>query len=156
VGPQSVQYAVPAGGPAEAVNKHRSEMETLRKDLEQGSATRTRIYLQCKIGDAFALRACIVNHRSRRYSHLPKRFDGKTCEKCLERIITRAQKTRHSHKPLGVSVAAIRVSSRMLYGMKSLDPMVLGLVAITLIEVSAMACVVPAWRAPRLDPMPVQ
>jgi ABC-type lipoprotein release transport system permease subunit len=40
--------------------------------------------------------------------------------------------------------------------MKPLDPMVFGLfglVAITLISVSAAACVVPAWRTSRLDSM---
>ncbi len=54
---------------------------------------------------------------------------------------------------LVVSAAAIRVIQFMLYGMKPLDPLVFALVALTLLAVSILACITPAWRASRLDPV---
>jgi predicted permease len=41
----------------------------------------------------------------------------------------------------------------MLYETKALDPLVFAAVAATLLLVAIFACVVPAWRASRLDPM---
>jgi putative ABC transport system permease protein len=41
----------------------------------------------------------------------------------------------------------------LLYEIKPLDPVVFVAVAATLITVAAFACVIPAWRASRLDPM---
>jgi putative ABC transport system permease protein len=41
----------------------------------------------------------------------------------------------------------------LLYEIKPLDPVVFAAVAGTLIAVAAFACVIPAWRASRLDPM---
>jgi putative ABC transport system permease protein len=41
----------------------------------------------------------------------------------------------------------------MLYGTGPLDPAVFALVAITLLLVAALACLRPAWRAARMDPM---
>jgi putative ABC transport system permease protein len=40
----------------------------------------------------------------------------------------------------------------MLYQTQPLDPEIFGLAALTLIVVAAAACVIPAWRAARMDP----
>jgi predicted permease len=54
---------------------------------------------------------------------------------------------------LAASVGAVRLIGSMLYGIKPLDPTVFAAVASTLLVVSAVACMVPAWRASRIDPM---
>jgi putative ABC transport system permease protein len=54
---------------------------------------------------------------------------------------------------LALSAAATRVVRSMLYGMKPLDPLVFGLVAGTLLAVATLACITPAWKASRLDPV---
>jgi predicted permease len=54
---------------------------------------------------------------------------------------------------LAVSAAATRVVQSMLYGMKPFDPLVFALVAFTLLAVAILACMTPAWRASRLDPV---
>jgi ABC-type antimicrobial peptide transport system permease subunit len=41
----------------------------------------------------------------------------------------------------------------LFYGIKALDSAVYVEVAATLLAVAAFACIVPAWRASRLDPM---
>jgi ABC-type lipoprotein release transport system permease subunit len=41
----------------------------------------------------------------------------------------------------------------ILYGTPALDPAVYTLVSATLLLTAIVACVVPAWRASRLDPM---
>jgi putative ABC transport system permease protein len=41
----------------------------------------------------------------------------------------------------------------LLYEIKPLDPAVFAVVAATLLLVAAAACLIPAWRASRLDPM---
>jgi putative ABC transport system permease protein len=41
----------------------------------------------------------------------------------------------------------------MLYETRPLDPMVFAAVSATLIAVAALACMIPAWRASRVDPM---
>jgi predicted permease len=51
------------------------------------------------------------------------------------------------------SIATTRVFTSMLFGTKPLDPLVIGAVTITLLLVAVLACLVPAWRASRLDPM---
>jgi len=53
------------------------------------------------------------------------------------------------------SVGATRLIVSMLYGTKPLDPEVFALVSATLLFVATVACVVPAWRASRLDPMTI-
>jgi putative ABC transport system permease protein len=50
-------------------------------------------------------------------------------------------------------VAATRIFQSMLFGTKPLDPVVLTSVIGTLLAVAVMACLAPAWRASRLDPM---
>jgi ABC-type lipoprotein release transport system permease subunit len=41
----------------------------------------------------------------------------------------------------------------LLYEIKPLDPEVFAAVAATLLAAAVFACIVPAWRASRLDPM---
>jgi putative ABC transport system permease protein len=43
--------------------------------------------------------------------------------------------------------------SDLLYEIKPIDAAVYATVAGTLLAVAAFACIVPAWRASRLDPM---
>jgi putative ABC transport system permease protein len=54
---------------------------------------------------------------------------------------------------LVISVGVARLIRSMLYGTQPLDPGVFGTVAATLLLVAALACMIPAWRASRLDPM---
>jgi predicted permease len=54
---------------------------------------------------------------------------------------------------LVMSFAATRIFQSMLFGMKPLDPVVLSGVIATLLAVAVLACLAPAWRASRLDPM---
>jgi predicted permease len=54
---------------------------------------------------------------------------------------------------LVASFAATRIFQSMLYGTKPLDPMVLSGVIATLLVVAVLACLAPAWRASRLNPM---
>ncbi|MGB6192428.1 MAG: ABC transporter permease [Terracidiphilus sp.] len=54
---------------------------------------------------------------------------------------------------LVAGLATTRIFTSMLYGTKALDPMVIGSVVMTLLAVAVIACLVPAWRASRLDPM---
>ncbi len=54
---------------------------------------------------------------------------------------------------LAASLEAGRLMRDLLYEIKPLDPEVFAAVAITLLVVAAIACIVPAWRASRLDPM---
>ena len=54
---------------------------------------------------------------------------------------------------LGGSAAVVRLIRTMLYDTRPLDPSVFAGVAGILLAVAAMACMAPAWRASRLDPM---
>jgi predicted permease len=54
---------------------------------------------------------------------------------------------------LAASVEAGRLMRDLLYEIEPLDPAVFATVAATLLVVAAIACIVPAWRASRLDPM---
>lgn len=54
---------------------------------------------------------------------------------------------------LVASVEVSRLMRDLLYEVKPLDAMVFAWVAATLLTVAAFACLVPAWRASRLDPM---
>jgi predicted permease len=51
------------------------------------------------------------------------------------------------------SVALSRYLETLLYGVRSWDPMTLGLVALLLLAVAAVACLIPARRAVRVDPL---
>ena len=52
-----------------------------------------------------------------------------------------------------VSAGAVRLIESMLYGTRPLDPAIFTAVAATLLTVAALASLVPAWRASRIDPM---
>jgi predicted permease len=54
---------------------------------------------------------------------------------------------------LCASAAVTREMQSLLYGIRPLDPAVFGLVSLVLLLVAGAACVIPAWRASRLDPM---
>jgi len=54
---------------------------------------------------------------------------------------------------LAASLEAVQLMRDLLYEIKPLDPAVFAIVAATLLAVAAIACIVPAWRASRLDPM---
>lgn len=54
---------------------------------------------------------------------------------------------------LAASAAVVRQVQSMLYGTEPLDPVVFVSVSAALLMVAALACLVPAWRASRLDPM---
>jgi ABC-type antimicrobial peptide transport system permease subunit len=54
---------------------------------------------------------------------------------------------------LAASVGAMRLIQSMLYGTRPLDPAIFAAVAATLLAMAALACLVPAWRASRIDPM---
>jgi putative ABC transport system permease protein len=54
---------------------------------------------------------------------------------------------------LAASAAIVRLIRSMLYETQPLDPAVFGAVVATLLMVAALACVLPAWRASRVDPM---
>ncbi|MBV8632543.1 MAG: ABC transporter permease [Silvibacterium sp.] len=51
------------------------------------------------------------------------------------------------------SVAVTRLIESMLYQTRALDPAVLVTVSVVLLMVAAAACLLPAWRASRVDPM---
>jgi len=54
---------------------------------------------------------------------------------------------------LAASAGAARLIQSMLYGTQPLDPEVFAAVAATLLAVAALACLIPAWRASRIDPV---
>lgn len=54
---------------------------------------------------------------------------------------------------LAASLGAARLLRSMLYKTQAVDPAVFLTVAITLLFVAVVACMLPAWRASRLDPM---
>lgn len=51
------------------------------------------------------------------------------------------------------SIATTRIFQSMLFGTKPLDPIVLSVVIAMLLVVAVLACLAPAWRASRVDPM---
>src|SRR6266513_3069572 len=54
---------------------------------------------------------------------------------------------------LAASIGAVRLIQSMLYGTRPLDPAIFASVAASMLVVAALACLVPAWRASRIDPM---
>ena len=54
---------------------------------------------------------------------------------------------------LAASAVAVRLIQSMLYETRPLDPAIFAAVAATLLLVAVLACLVPAWRASRIDPM---
>jgi predicted permease len=54
---------------------------------------------------------------------------------------------------LAVTAGAVRLIESMLYGTRPLDPAIFAAVAAMLLMVAVFACLIPAWRASRIDPM---
>jgi putative ABC transport system permease protein len=54
---------------------------------------------------------------------------------------------------LVVGAATARMIHSLLYGVQPLDATVFGAVAMLLLAVASIACLLPAWRASRVDPM---
>src|SRR5437016_236910 len=54
---------------------------------------------------------------------------------------------------LVASIGAVRLIQSMLFGTRPLDPAIFAFVAASMLVVAALACLVPAWRASRIDPM---
>ena len=54
---------------------------------------------------------------------------------------------------LMAGIAVTRIFQSMLFATRPLDPVVLSGVIATLLAVAVLACLVPAWRASRLDPI---
>lgn len=54
---------------------------------------------------------------------------------------------------LVASAGVTRLVQSLLYGTQALDPMVFVLVSLALLAVAGGACLMPAWRASRLDPI---
>jgi putative ABC transport system permease protein len=54
---------------------------------------------------------------------------------------------------LAASAATVRLMRAMLYETQPLDPAIFAAVTGTLLAVAALACLAPAWRASRLEPM---
>jgi putative ABC transport system permease protein len=52
-----------------------------------------------------------------------------------------------------LSIAGGRLVASMLYGVTPGDPITIAAVAVTLLTVAALAAIVPAWRAARVDPI---
>lgn len=60
-----------------------------------------------------------------------------------------------SHRIIGavLSVLSLRLISSLLFGVHNGDPEVLGLVAVLLLTVGALAALFPARRAAKVDPL---
>ena len=56
---------------------------------------------------------------------------------------------------LGASIGLTRVIATLLFNVTPTDPLTLGLVAAVIAIVAATACIIPAWRATRVDPLVV-
>ncbi|MGA8673404.1 MAG: ABC transporter permease [Terracidiphilus sp.] len=54
---------------------------------------------------------------------------------------------------LAASAGAVRLVESMLYETQPLDPAIFTAVATTLLAVAALACLIPAWKASRINPM---
>ena len=54
---------------------------------------------------------------------------------------------------LAASAVTVRFIRSMLYETQPMDPAVFAGVAALLVLVAALACVAPAWRASRMDPV---
>ena len=54
---------------------------------------------------------------------------------------------------LAAAAEATRLLRTMLYETQPLDPAVFAIVTATLLTVATIACLLPAWRASRLDPV---
>jgi ABC-type antimicrobial peptide transport system permease subunit len=56
---------------------------------------------------------------------------------------------------LAASFAATRLMASLLFNVEPTDPATLAAVAAIIVVVATLACLVPAWRATRVDPLVV-
>jgi hypothetical protein len=54
---------------------------------------------------------------------------------------------------VALALGAGKLVASLLYGVSPRDPLVIALVALTLVAVGILACLLPAWRAARVDPV---
>jgi ABC-type antimicrobial peptide transport system permease subunit len=54
---------------------------------------------------------------------------------------------------VALALAAGRLVSSLLYGVKSNDPGAIAIAAVVLLSIAAVASLVPAWRAAKADPV---
>ena len=54
---------------------------------------------------------------------------------------------------LAAAAAIVHLLQSMLYETPALDPLIFAAVAVLLAAVASVACLIPAWRASRIDPM---
>ena len=80
---------------------------------------------------------------------------GAQREQVLRLILGDGLRTALYGLVLGVAAGAgaVRLIRSMLYETRPLDPAIFAVVAATLLLVAALACLVPAWNASRIDPM---
>ncbi|HKR26865.1 MAG TPA: ABC transporter permease [Acidobacteriaceae bacterium] len=80
---------------------------------------------------------------------------GAQRERVLEQVLLDGLKPALMGLVLGLagSVGAVQLVRSMLYATRPLDPAVFALVSVVLLAVAVAACLSPAWRASRLDPM---
>ena len=80
---------------------------------------------------------------------------GAQRERVLEQVLLDGLKPALMGLVLGLagSVGAVQLVRSMLYATRPLDPAVFALVSVVLLAVAGAACLGPAWRASRLDPM---
>ena len=56
---------------------------------------------------------------------------------------------------IGASIGLTRVMRTLLFNVEPTDPLTMAAVAGVMVVVAAAACIVPAWRASRVDPLTV-
>jgi len=80
---------------------------------------------------------------------------GATRVRVLAMILERGLRLAVAGLALGLAgaLALTRLLAGLLYGVTPTDPITLGIVAVSMVVMSVLASVVPAWRAARLDPM---